>query len=86
MITTYASRPEYVENAWDMPDSWPEFMRYDDVAYAFFGRVIETFPHLCVLATLDGVQAARGMAAPFALHGPRRDGELPVGGWDRVLT
>lgn len=86
MITTYAERPAYVDRAFDMPDSWPEFMRYDDVAYAYFGSVIEAFPHLNVLATLDDVQVARGMAAPFALHGARRSGELPVGGWDRVLT
>jgi GNAT superfamily N-acetyltransferase len=48
--------------------------------------VIETFPHLNVLATLNGQQVARGMAVPFALHTDRRKGALPAAGWDRVLV
>ena len=86
VITTYADRPEYIRDAFDMPDSWPDFMGHDEVAAALLLRVIETFPHLNVLATIDGVQVARGMAAPFALHLERRKGELPSAGWDRVLV
>jgi GNAT superfamily N-acetyltransferase len=86
VITTYADRPEYVRDAFDMPDSWPEFMGHDAVAAALLPQVIETFPHLNVLATIGGVQVARGMAAPFALHTERRQGVLPSAGWDRVLV
>jgi hypothetical protein len=86
VITTYADRPEHVPDAFDMPDSWPEFMGHDGVAAALLLRVIETFPHLNVLATINGTQVARGMAAPFALHTERRQGLLPSAGWDRVLV
>jgi hypothetical protein len=85
VITTYADRPECVENAFDMDESWPTFMKNDEVAAALLLGVIEAFPQLNVLATADGVQVARGMAAPFALQTERRKGELPAGGWDRVL-
>jgi GNAT superfamily N-acetyltransferase len=85
VITTFAERPEYVRNAFDMPDAWPDFMREDEVASALLPDVIGTFPHLSVLATLDGVQVGRGLAVPFALHTDRRKGELPASGWDRVL-
>jgi hypothetical protein len=85
VITTYAERPEYVRDAFEMPHTWPEFMGHDPVAAALLLRVIETFPHLNVLATVDGAQIARGMAAPFALHTERRKGELPAAGWDQVL-
>jgi GNAT superfamily N-acetyltransferase len=86
VITTYAERPEHIADALDMPDTWPAFMGHDQVAAALLLRVIETFPHLNVVATVDGVKVARGMAAPFALHTERRRGELPAGGWDRVLV
>jgi hypothetical protein len=86
VITTYAERPEYIPSAYDMPDTWPDFMRNDEVAAALLLPVIETFPHLNVLATLDGRQVARGMAVPFALHTDRRKGVLPAAGWDRVLV
>jgi len=86
VITTYAERPEYIPGAYNMPDTWPDFMRNDEVAAALLLPVIETFPHLNVLATLDGLQVARGMAVPFALHADRRKGALPAAGWDRVLV
>jgi GNAT superfamily N-acetyltransferase len=85
VITTFADRPDLMPDALDMPDTWPEFMGNDPVAAALLLRVIETFPHLNVVATVDGTKVARGMAAPFALHTERRKGELPAGGWDRVL-
>jgi GNAT superfamily N-acetyltransferase len=84
-VTTYAERPEYVDPALDMPDTWPDFMRHDLVAAAFLGEVVENFPHLTVVATLDDEPVARGLAAPFALHTDRRRGVLPPDGWDRVL-
>jgi hypothetical protein len=85
VITTFAERPEYGPDAFDMPDSWPEFMRQDPVSAALLGRVIESFPHLTVVVTVDDVQVGRGLAAPFALHTNHRDGRVPAGGWDQVL-
>ena len=78
VISTYADRPEYVEKSFDMDETWPYFMKNDEVAAALLLGVIEAFPHLNVLATADGVQVARGMAAPFALHTDRRMGVLPL--------
>lgn len=86
VISTYAERPEYIDGAYVMPDTWPDFMRHDEVAAALLLPVIETFPHLNVVATLEGVQVARGMAVPLALRTGRRKGELPAAGWDRVLV
>jgi len=86
VITTYAERPELVQNTFDMPDSWAFFMKHDEIAATFLLGVIDRFPQLNVVATADGVQVARGMAVPFALHTERRKGELPAAGWDRVLT
>lgn len=86
VITTYADRSEYVEKAFDMDDSWPFFMKNDEIAATFLLGVIDKFPHLNIVATADGVQVARGMAVPFALHTERRKGTLPAAGWDRVLT
>jgi GNAT superfamily N-acetyltransferase len=84
-VTTLAERPSYAPDLFAMPDSWPDFMRYDLIAAAYFGRVLEAFRHLCVVATVDDVPVARGLAAPFALHTERRGGVLPPDGWDRVL-
>jgi GNAT superfamily N-acetyltransferase len=75
-----------VPNTFDMPETWPAFMKNDEVAATFLRGVIDAFPHLNIVATADGVQVARGMAVPFALHTERRNGELPAAGWDRVLT
>ena len=84
VITALADRPDLEPAMWRMPDSWPEFMGHDDTAAAYFGRVPSTFGHLCLVA-LDGDEVvARAFAAPFGLHG-HRGGELPPGGWDRVL-
>ena len=83
-ITSVAERPELHGPLWRMPDTWPEFMGHDDTAAAFFGRVPSTFPDLSLVATDGGEVVARAFAAPFELHG-HREGELPPGGWDRVL-
>ena len=85
VVTTYAERPEYVPRVYDMDDAWPRFMGHDKVANALLWRVVETFPQLCSVATLDGRPVARARAAPFAQHAQGRDGTLPDGGWDTVM-
>ena len=84
MITTFAERPEYIERAFELEDSWPEFLLHDRVSDAHYDQVLPTFPDLCVIGTDDDTPVARGFALPFALNTPARGGP-PDGGWDRVL-
>lgn len=85
MITTFAERPEYIDRAFELEDSWPEFLLHDRVSDAHYDLVLPTFPELSVIATEDGTPVARAFAIPFALNTPARGGRLPDGGWDRVL-
>ncbi|MEV6108703.1 N-acetyltransferase [Streptomyces sp. NPDC051940] len=84
-ITTLAERPELLDAAWDLKDTWAEFMRNDPTGYAYFGRVPETFPEYVLVGTdASGAVVVRGFSVPFALHAPGR-GALPPRGWDQVL-
>lgn len=84
IITTFAERPELIDRAYDMGDAWPEFMNHDPIANALLGQVVRTFPELCLVATVDDQPMARALAIPFLLDREGR-GDLPDGGWDRVL-
>jgi hypothetical protein len=70
VITTYAERPGYIRDAYDMPDTWPDFMRNDEVAAALLLPVIETFGHPRL--TMEDYVALT-----------REDG-LPIDGWLRT--
>ncbi|MFE2293401.1 N-acetyltransferase [Streptomyces sp. NPDC059452] len=84
-ITTLAERPELAAALDRMPDTWPEFVLEDIVGWANFGRIAVEFPQYVLVATdPDGTVVARAYSVPFELNAPGR-GELPVGGWDRVL-
>lgn len=83
-VSTLAERPEYVARLDELEDTWPTFMGKDPIANALLWQVAATFPDCCVVATdEEGTVIGCGRAAPFSLshHG----GELPDGGWDRVL-
>lgn len=84
IITTFAERPDLIDLAYEMSDAWPTFMNHDPVANALLGRVIRKFPELCLIATVDDRVMARALAIPFLLDREGR-GDLPDGGWDRVL-
>ncbi|PCG82857.1 N-acetyltransferase [Streptomyces sp. WZ.A104] len=84
-ITTLAERPELAAALDRMPDTWPEFVLEDIVGWANFPRIAVEFPQYVLVATdQEGAVVARAYSVPFALDAPGR-GELPVGGWDRML-
>ncbi|MFE3722477.1 N-acetyltransferase [Streptomyces cyaneofuscatus] len=84
-ITTLAERPELTDALDRMPDNWPAFVLEDIVGWANFGRIAVEFPQYVLVATdPDGAVVARAYSVPFELNAPGR-GELPVGGWDRML-
>jgi hypothetical protein len=85
-VTTLAERPELSGRLWEMPDSWPLFMRQDLVASAYVGLLVDEFPEYVLVATdRDGALAARGLSVPFRSTHPKRQGRLPDRGWDEVL-
>lgn len=84
-ITTRAERPEYGPVIWEMPDSWPEFMDHDPIAWSLYSVVTAAYPELTVVATdEDGTVVAHGQATAFRLEVDGRR-ELPDTGWDQVL-
>jgi GNAT superfamily N-acetyltransferase len=84
-ISTLAERPDLQGPMWDMPDSWPEFMRHDPVGWSHYPRIPAELPEYVLVAVRDdGTVVAHAFSVPFALGGPGR-GELPGTGWDRAL-
>ena len=86
VLKTFAERPEFIPRVYDLDDTWPEFMGHDVLASALFWQVVPAFPELCVIATDDDWPVARARAIPFSLKSWSPEGELPEGGWDRVLA
>lgn len=85
-ITTLAERPELADTVWNMPDSWPEFMDHDPVAWSLFGPVTAAHRDFAVVATDDtGAVIGHGHSVPFSRAVAGRDGDLPDTGWDQVL-
>jgi len=86
-ITTFAERPELIDQVQTMADIWPAFMAHDNVANALYWQVVPTFPHLCIAATdVSGTLVARTRAVAFRWDTPQRRRILPDGGWDRILV
>lgn len=83
-ITTVAERPQLRDALYAMPDSWPEFVLHDQVGWAHFGRLADTFPELTLVGTDDGEVVVRGFSVPFAIAAPDRE-QLPATGWDQAL-
>src|SRR4051794_10122438 len=81
-ISVLADRLDLVDATWDMPNSWPEFMRHDPIGELFYGSVETRFSEFVLLAQDDaGEVVACGYSVPFALG----DNPLPDNGWDCVL-
>ena len=81
-ISLLADRPDLVEAMWNMPDSWPAFMRQDPIADLFYGNVEARFADSVLLAQDDtGEVVACAYSIPFVLEG----GVLPDNGWDFVI-
>jgi hypothetical protein len=78
-ITTVADRPDLANADFDVGD-WPEFMRHNRVSEAYFPQLTETFPTLCLVATVDGVPVADAHAVSLGRSA------LPAGGWEQVVV
>jgi hypothetical protein len=83
-ISVLADRPDLAEPMWDMPSSWPEFMRNDPIGGLYYGNVERRFADYVLVAQEDdGEVVACGYSVPFALDGDAD--ELPDNGWDFVI-
>jgi GNAT superfamily N-acetyltransferase len=81
-ISVLADRPDLVEPMWDMPNSWPEFMRHDPIGGLFYGNVETRFAEYVLVAQDDADEVvACAYSVPFVLG----DDELPDNGWDCVI-
>ena len=81
-IAVLADRPDLAEAMWDMPNSWPEFMRHDPIGGLFYGNVETRFPEFVLVARDDaGEVVACAYSVPFVLGGD----PLPDNGWDFVI-
>jgi GNAT superfamily N-acetyltransferase len=87
-IVTMAARPELDPLSASMPDTWPEFMRWDHVA-AFYFNALENWSEFVLFAVDDGapdVVLAKAYSIPFVMSLDDRRQALPPDGWDRVIT
>ena len=81
-ISVLADRRELVEAMWNMPTSWPEFMRHDPIGGLFYGNVETRFAEYVLVAQDDaGEVVACAYSVPFVLE----DAVLPDNGWDFVI-
>lgn len=82
-VFSLIERPDLVDAFWSVPGDWPEFMLHDPVADLFYGRAVEQFPDLHLLAVDGGDVVGRLHAVPVpwsGLHG------LSARGWDWALS
>lgn len=81
-ISVLADRPDLVGPMWDMPNSWPEFMRHDPIGGLFYGNVESRFSEY-VLVAQD--EAGEVVACAYSIPFVRSDHPLPDNGWDCVI-
>ena len=82
IITTLAARPSLADAMWDMPTSWPEFMRHDPIGGLFYRRIEARFAEFVLVGQDEaGEVVACAYSVPFVLEGE----ELPDNGWDSVI-
>jgi hypothetical protein len=81
-ISVLADRPDLVEAFWDMPSSWPEFMRHDPIGGLFYSNIESRFAEYVLVGQDEsGEVVAQAHSIPFVLG----DGDLPPNGWDFVI-
>ena len=81
-ISVLADRPDLVDAMWNMPNSWPEFMRHDPIGGLFYSNVETRFAAYVVLAQEEtGEVVACAYSIPFVLG----NDTLPDNGWDFVI-
>lgn len=81
-ISVLAERPELAAGLWDMPNSWPEFMRHDPIGGLYYAHVETRFAEFVLVAQDDAGEVVAGAySVPFVLG----DDALPDNGWDFVI-
>jgi len=82
VVSVLADQPDLAEGMWNMPSSWPEFMRHDPIGGLFYGNVETLFSDFVLVAQDDtGEVVGTAFSIPFVLG----DDELPDNGWDFVI-
>lgn len=81
-ISVLADRPDLAFAMWDMPTTWPEFMRHDPIGGLFYGNVESRFAAFVLVAT-DGTGevVANAYSVPFVLG----EDPYPANGWDAAI-
>lgn len=83
-ISSVAERPELAGATVDV-GAWPEFMRHNRVAQAYFWRSLDVFAEPCLVATNNaGTVIADAHAVRYASTRDHRD-PLPDGGWEQMV-
>ncbi len=84
-IHSLARRPELQERCWDLTKLWPPFMLHDPVGDLYFARLEDHAAHAFVALHEDRI-VARAFSVPFAMGEELGRTELPVAGWDGVIS
>jgi GNAT superfamily N-acetyltransferase len=81
-ISVLADRPDLAEAMWDMPSSWPEFMRHDPIGGLYYSNVETRFAEFVLVAQENaGEVVACAHSIPFVLG----DDALLDNGWHFVV-
>lgn len=88
VIEPLDKRPELAPLAWQLNDTWPEFMQQDPVSTFYYAVVERDYPEFAMVAydaDRPEVPVARSYAVPFAFGPDVGRPELPADGWDAVI-
>lgn len=81
-ISVLTDRPDLAGAMWDMPTSWPEFMRHDPLGGLYYSHAETLFSDFVLVAQDEaGEVVACGYSVPVVLG----DDALPDHGWDFVV-
>ncbi|WP_028653303.1 hypothetical protein [Nocardioides halotolerans] len=81
-ISVLADDPALAGAMWEMPNSWPEFMRHDPIGGLFYGNVEARFADYVLVGRDEtGEVVGTAYSIPFVLDGD----DLPDNGWDFVI-
>lgn len=81
-ISALADRPDLADAFWNMPSSWPEFMRHDPIGGLFYANAQELFPDYCLIGQDESGSV---VAQAFSIPCPLDPADLPPNGWDAAI-
>lgn len=88
-ITVLADEPSLAAAMWDMPTSWPEFMKHDPIGGLYYSHVESRFAEFVLVARdAAGAVLACAYSVPFVLGlepGVTLEDALPDGGWGYAI-